>query len=476
MTTAPIIALLVSALVALITISNWRYGLISIIAIGVLQDVLRKLTPEVPSYYLVWSVVMFGLVALVALSRRALESRDTLWMGDERLKGAFLLYFVLVAIHSLHALLRWDTPVVPIFGLLFYFGPIVALVLVLAFARNPVWMKRFVSAYLLIMVPVCLTVYLSPQFKDSIPVLREVGSFVGQELIIYDAGTILYSYSGLLRVGEIAAFHAAISAGLLSIVLYQKDASTFKRAMALLLIILLLGAIFLTGRRKMLMALSIYWVLQFTLLNILRTGFSQRVAVFAVLGVAVTLAVGLISGEGESSLYLERGASVFGSVNARVETSIDLFQSALNRSSWVGLGAGVASQGMRYTGVDLFQYVGGSSESGIGLIAVELGLPGILVITWLALNMARVIWVRLRMIAQVNDTLLIQSVSYLSLLVANVATFVTATQLYGDYFVLITLGVLAGGLYACAYQASRQQFLVQYLRSSLHTNGGVVSS
>jgi hypothetical protein len=150
-----------------------------------------------------------------------------------------------------------------------------------------------------------------------------------------------------------------------------------------------------------------------------------------------------------------------------VETSVDLFQSALNRSSWLGLGAGVASQGMRYTGVDMFRYVGGSSESGIGLIAVELGLPGILVLAWLALNVARVLWTGLQMIAQVDDTLLIQSVSYLALLLANVATFATATQLYGDYFVLITLGVLAGGLYACVYRASRRQLLIQYLRSTL---------
>ena len=215
------------------------------------------------------------------------------------------------------------------------------------------------------------------------------------------------------------------------------------------------------------MALSIYWVLQFALLNILRTGFSRRMVVFAALGIAVTLGVGLVSGEGESSLYLTRGASVFGSVSERVETSVDLFQWALNRSSWLGLGAGVASQGMRYTEVDLFRYVGGSSESGIGLIAVELGLPGILVITWLGFNVARVLWARLRMIATVDDTLLIQAVSYLALLLANVATFATATQLYGDYFVLITLGVLAGGLYACIYRASRKKALLLYLRASL---------
>ena len=476
MTTAPVVALLVSAIVVLITISNWRYGLISIVAIAVLQDVLRKLTPDVPSYYILWSVVMFAMVAMVALSRNALQNQATLWLGDERLKGAFYLYFALVALHSLHALLRWGTPVVPIFGLLFYLGPIIALLVVLAFARHPVWMKRFVGAYLLIMVPVCLTVYLSPQFKDSIPVLREVGSFVERELIIYDAGTILYSYSGLLRVGEIAAFHAAISAGLLSIVLYQRDSSTFKRALALLLIILLLGAISLTGRRKMLMALSIYWILQFTLLNILRTGYSRRMLVFAILGLSVTLGVGLVSGDSESSLYLTRGASVFGSVSARVETSVDLFQSALDRSSWLGLGAGVASQGMRYTGVDLFRYVGGSSESGIGLIAVELGVPGILVIAWLAFNIARVIWNKLRMIAEVDDTLLIQSVSYVALLLANAATFATATQLYGDYFVLITLGVLAGGLYACVYRASRRQLLIRYLRSTLPRQAIVAST
>ena len=80
------------------------------------------------------------------------------------------------------------------------------------------------------------------------------------------------------------------------------------------------------------------------------------------------------------------------------------------------------------------------------------------------------------MIAEVDDTLLIQSVSYVALLLANAATFATATQLYGDYFVLITLGVLAGGLYACVYRASRRQLLIRYLRSTLPRQAIVAST
>jgi len=463
MSYAPLAALLITALVALTTLHNWRYGLLCIIGIGVLQDVLRKLTPAVPSYYLLWSMLMFMGVAVVAIARNELGSIRRLWFRDTQLESAFLLYLLLVLLHVVHSLVRWGSPVMPVFGLIFYLGPLLALWLVMAFARQPGWMERFIATYLCIMVPVSLTIYLSLLFHESIPVLRDVGSFLGQQLIIYDVGTILYSYPGLLRVGEIAAFHAAACAALLSMLLYQRNTARFKQLAYLALIVLLVGAIVLTGRRKMLMALSIFWVLQFVLLGVLRRGFTKRLLLVAALG--LTFAVGIeVMSEGDSSaLYLERGTSVFGEVGARVDTSLMLFQSALGRSSWLGLGAGTASQGMRYTGIDMLRFVGGSSESGVGYIAVELGLPGIVVIAWLVWHLTRVLWKMLKRLAKAGDHNFLQAVTYTAFLVANLATFVTATQLYGDYFVLIVLGVFAGGLYAAIHNGVKKQLLLTYL-------------
>ncbi len=450
---APAIAIAVTLLVGLITIQNWRWGLVSIIAVGVLQDVLRKMTPGVPSYYIIWSAAVFGGVALVAVTRGSLGSIRSVWFGDEALKSAFNLYFLLIALHILHALLRWGTPVIPVFGAVFYLGPVVTLLLVIGFARDVIWMDRFVKAYLMIMVPVTLTIYLSPVLMDRLPVLREVGSFVGAELKIYDVGTVLYSYPGLMRVGEIAAFHAATCVALLTMAIYERRPSLARRIVYIALIVALVGAIAMTGRRKMLMTLTLFWVFQFFLLSVLRRGITRRLVVVLLVGIAVAVGFGVMSQGESSSMYLTRGVSVFSSVGARFDTAVMLLESALGRSSWLGLGAGTASQGMRYSGVDVSRYVGGSAESGIGYIAVELGLPGLLVIVWVGYNLLRVLWVQLKRVARINDQSLIRAVSYAALLAANAATFVVATQLYGDYFVLIVLGVFAGGLYSAIYDA-----------------------
>ena len=458
MVSAPLIAVILTAMVALLTLGNWRYGLLCIIVIGVMQDVLRKLTPEAPPFYIVWSMLAFGFVAAVALGRNALGSLRELWMGDDTLKVAFYLYFLVVIVQCLHSLLRWESPLVPLFGLIFYLGPVVALLVVIGFAKQEIWLNRFIGTYLLIMVPVCLTVYLSLLFKDSVPVLRDVGSFLGNQLVIYDVGTVLYSYPGLLRVGEIAAFHAAVCCAFLSMLMLGKTGWLRGRLWYALLIIALVGAIALTGRRKMLMALCIFWVLQFYFLTALRGGASRQAVVILVLGLVFSVAIGL-AGESETSLYLQRGSTVFSGMDERVSTAINLFLSAIDRSSGVGLGSGIAAQGARFAGIDNSLFVGGSSESGIGLLVVELGIPGFIIIVWLLFNLARVVVAKLKAVARIDDHLLLYAVSFAALLLANMATFSVATQLYGDYFVLITLGVVAGMLYSTINRGIRKRAL-----------------
>ena len=451
----PLVAMVITGLVGAVTVWNWRYGLLCIIGIGVLQDVLRKLTPGVPAYFILWSMAVFGMVAIVALTQGAVKGLKPLWMQDRFLKGAFILFAAVILIHSVHSLVRWGSLALPVFGLIFYLGPFVALVVVIAYAREPRWIDRFLRVYLVIMVPVCLTIYLSKLTNNSVPVLQEVGAFVGRELIIYDQGTILYSYSGLLRVGEIAAFHCAVCIGFLSIYLLQKK-SLAKKVLYAVLIALLFGAIVLTGRRKMIVALSIFWGLQFFLLMFFRRGFSKQ---FVIAGIAALIVVGGVGmmDSGSSGLYLARGASVFGAVEHRVDQSLKLFSSALNRSEWIGLGAGTASLGMRYSAAAFDRrLVGGSAESGVGYIAVELGIFGVVTAIWLLINLARAVKNRLSFVSRVDNERVVYAVSFAAFLLANIMTFMTATQLYGDYFVLIILGVIAGMFYASLSHAERK--------------------
>ena len=45
-----------------------------------------------------------------------------------------------------------------------------------------------------------------------------------------------------------------------------------------------------------------------------------------------------------------------------------------------GLGAGVVSQGGQHFGVD--EQLAGAAEGGLGKVIVELGIPGLIILTW----------------------------------------------------------------------------------------------
>jgi len=93
---------------------------------------------------------------------------------------------------------------------------------------------------------------------------------------------------------------------------------------------------------------------------------------------------------------------------------------------------------------------GGSGEGGLGKIMVELGLPGLIAAFWLVLAFARYINSALKLSAQgfVPMDVMPLMLGIACLLLVNVMTFTVATQVYGDMFVLIMIGLLAGFLFA----------------------------
>ena len=100
---------------------------------------------------------------------------------------------------------------VPALGLIFYLGPVAALLLGVACPVGAAD-RDILMVYALVMAPAALTVYLSVEYSDQWPVLQDIGVFVGRQMIIYDVGAALESHPGVFRVGEIAAWHAATAA------------------------------------------------------------------------------------------------------------------------------------------------------------------------------------------------------------------------------------------------------------------------
>ncbi len=261
-------------------------------------------------------------------------------------------------------------------------------------------------------------------------------------------GAPLESLSGIFRVGELAAWHAATSIIFMSILVLQKPKLLRFLGMAAL-VAALVGVIILTGRRKMLMTLTLYLSLTVVLLIVLRQGLNRVTGLLLTMTMAATLVfalIGLDEEAGPQSLYVQRGLSVYESTDDRWTMTLGLMKSAWQYSGLLGYGAGVAGQGARYAGQVVGEF--GAAEVGIGMIIVELGLAGLLAILWLLLNLARRIWQCLWWLARTNPRLLYYAVPLLAMLITNLATFGTATQLYSDYVVLITLGLVAGVLFA----------------------------
>ena len=435
--------LLVAVVVAL---ANWRLGIFGMVAVGVLQDPLRKLVPGQPSWFVLGAALVFAALALSAWTQRAVTTPMPLYLGDRGLRTAWHLMIFVVVVQIFHAFVRWGNPALPALGVLVYFGPVVAILVGAAFAESERAVRRFMAGYILLVVPACLTVYLSLDYSDAWPVLRDIGSFSGAQLVIYDVGTVLESNPGIFRAGEIAAWHAA-TAAIFLIILATRDRSLAFRLVAGLVVVALVGAIILTGRRKMLMALTIFLVTQWGLLAIYRRGAGRLAITVLILGIFGSFGWTLLDPASEQSLYVQRGITVFEEAGERVGVALDLLRSAISRTSGIGFGAGVTAQGARHVGGAVAE-AGGAGEAGLGKLIIELGVPGAIVAVLLLVLTASRLMRGFRMLAHLDERFLYYAAAFLAFLVANAATFAVATQVYGDLFVLIVLGLVTGMLFA----------------------------
>lgn len=434
--------IVITLLAVLVTARDWRRGLLFVLLIGVLQDIFRKLTPGVPAYFVLWSTVVYAAVVIAAIRAGGIPAISSLYLRDRALRLAMIGFLFLIALQLVNSLVRYANPAIMVLGALFYLGPLVAMLVGVGFVDSERRIRAFMKTYLLVFVPTCLTVYLSPVLGAELPVLRDVGTFIGREMIIYDVGTILYSNPGLMRVGEVVAWHAATCVAFLSIESI-KSRSQVMRLVNAVLILLLIGAIVLTGRRKMLAALTIFFALQWSMLIWYRLGMRKISVVLVVLALVVSVGTLAYEPSANAANYLQRSQSVYSSIDDRLALTVELMRASINRSEGVGLGAGATSQGARYVGAGASE-AGGAAEAGLGKLIVELGLPGFLIVMALLGLAAHKAVKKIPLVRELGSDMLIYDVSFIAFLITNMITFAVASQLFGDLFILIVTGTIAG--------------------------------
>lgn len=451
-----LILLLVACAMAFI---NWRHALVLCVLTAILQDPLRKMAPGQPVYFVVFVGAVFGAAWLGAFASKIRLAPNSIVGWRQNIGTPFALFVVLAIFQAMHSLAVYQNPTMTAIGALSYFAPIPAIVFAYQFAMNQGMkgVRRWMKFYVFIAIAALGTVILESA-GFSWRVLGEVGEGVW----ISGQGEYYKGNSGVFRAAEIAAWHGATVACFSFIVFRGRRLSLPKIILLIGMVVFLFYIGALTGRRKMIIEVSIFICAYFSLGLWFNSGKGKLAVLAALLGVVTYIGVvGWVAhGPGElreksSQLedaegtgfarYYDRAETVFADVPIRLRTmGIRPIEWAIDSHGWLGGGLGIGSQGAQHFG----GAGSGAAESGLGKLTVELGVPGLVLAIWLALAIGRYIWRMLGILARESKVHANFAYGLVAFLLANAATFSIATQAYGDIFVLLSLGLTLGFLFA----------------------------
>jgi len=432
-------------LALLICLLDWRVGVLLTITLGFVADPIRKLIPGQPVILTV-AVAVFAAVTLLGLlqqrDRPPLRQLLTRYGVIARPMQWFFLWLVFAALLTI---LNFGSPILAGIGLIAYLAPLPGLLLAYYYSVSPPQMYRLFKTYLLLCVTMELGVLLAG-FGLAWPVLQRIGpeKYVAQ---------IGQAFSGFFRAPEVAAWHAATAVCLL-LVFATVSKKPMSRVSAAILITMLLVVGLLTGRRKMLAQIVLFVGVYGASLVYMRRGAQKLLAVGLIVAVIAGFAVSYLLSQTDAEqgpafdAYFGRGVSVFASTPQRVEElGLGSLYWATRSAGILGRGAGVASQGSQHFGGGS-QLVGGSGEGGLGKIVLELGIPGLILFSWIGLSVAVTLWRMIQHLSRLAPSSALLAAGLVALLAAQVPTFVVASQIYGDPFVLTMVGALFGAILA----------------------------
>jgi hypothetical protein len=448
-------------LAGLLTLLDWRKGLIMCVLLGVAQDPLRKLAPGQPIYYVILVGIVFGIAWLRAALVGVPLSPSVILGWKQNLKVPFSLFVFLVLAQAMHSFARYDSVLMPSIGLLVWLAPIPAVLLAYQFAarRGLLAIRSWMLFYIVVALVSLSGVYLEYQGFEW----RTLGE-IGEGQIIYDVGTVLKAYSGFYRASEIAAWHAAAIACFIFMLSVGKKPTVARVLIGLMLIGLLVSLGILTGRRKMLVEITVFISVYLFLVAWLQRG-TARLAMAVLLagaigyiGIVGFVAPDLVQRSASKTVHMEnaqriegyaaRGQSVFADLPARVnELGVQPVMWALDRFGWLGAGLGTGSQGTNAI-AEANNIDRGAAEGGLGKITMELGIPGLMMAVWLVIALAKHLYRQLKVVARLSPQHARMAYGMTAFLIANAATFSVATQAYSDLFILLILGWCLGFLLA----------------------------
>ncbi len=465
----PELAFVMLFFAALFAIGSWRYGLVLCTLMALLQDPMRKLTPNEPVYFVVLVGVVFGAAWAGALMSRVPLQPSSIRGWHQQVGTPFTLFVVVALVQAAHSMFRFGSVPMTAIGLLSYFASLPAIVFAYQYAVrfDLTGITRWMWFYVVV-----ASMSLSGVYLEYIEVDWAALGEVGEGLIIYDVSLALKAYSGFFRSSEIAAWHTATIACFAFLLLVGQRRSMPRLLLAVGLVVFLVAIGALTGRRKMLVQIAIFISVYFVLVAWFQRGATKIAGIIGFAGLISYIAIiGLVEPDpGDRSFrsheltvapdqlyqaYALRTRSVIDDIPDRIsQLGLQPIMWVTDQYGWFGAGLGTGSQGAQHFGADDV-LDRGAAEGGLGKLTLELGVPGLLIVLWLAFAMARYVWRVLGYLALTSARHARFGYGLLAFIAANVATFSVAAQAYGDVFILLCLGWSLGFLLALPVLANR---------------------
>jgi hypothetical protein len=425
--------------------AEWRLGLLLCLATAILQDPLRKLTPDQPVLFVVFVGIVFGAACLGALARGILTPK-VIFARFRQFATPFSLLLLLIIVQAFNSLVRFGNPMLPLTGLLTYLLPFPSIVFAyqLILREGEFRIYQFMKWYVVCISLALTTVYLEFSGYDW-PVFGQVGG----NLRMYDKYIgLITPHSGIFRASEIAAWHAMACACFVVFLMTLRKINFSSLLSAMVMVGLLVGIGILTGRRKMVVEVAVFIGVYLILWIILQKHVAKLGVILIIAGV---IGFGWLVGQlnerdvNDQSLnyyvYVARVETVFAAIPSRVvELGIAPVQWAYDSFGLFGAGLGVGTQGTQHFGGE----GQGAAEGGLGKITLELGIPGLFIMLWLTISILNHFWRIMRAASRISPRIARLSYGLFSFLVANGVAFSVATQAYGDLFVLLILSWMLG--------------------------------
>lgn len=434
------IYLVILGIACVAALRDWRHGWPALLICTVLQDPVRKLTPNAPV------AISFSIIAIYAAMLFA--GRRTLMAHLREFSNRFplisstaVLFLAMLGTAALRGLFyfgmeQWK---VPLLSLITYVAPIPAVILGYTYLQSEEKLYTLFRFYAVVTGLAMIGTMLE-YVRFSSPVLGMVS--MPFEQIRHLNGMQIRMLSGFYRAPDIMGWHASM---LTSIGIAMTARYGFDRRAWPWMAVATWGFFIcmISGRRK-----AIYFVVAFGaafLWRYFRRLSASQLFAVAVVGLLLVGVVRNLESDARTSVYARGAGTTRDELFGRLEGGMF---GTFRQSGFLGIGLGAATQGTRHLATGSHARLGWQ-EGGLAKLAVELGLPGLLAAVLLVIALSRTL-LALTRIHDVPGSSQFARVALFAIAAANATTFMVSAQAYTDAALALSTAFMGGCLLATA--------------------------